>query len=178
MKSHALLLCALSILALPSYASNVYLNLNINYLSNVGDFDSEVSPGITLGYELNDYHALEFETQVNGFDRQEEGFDVDADLLTYLVNYRYTFNKSSDFLWYARIGGGISEPEFGLSASKRGEDSINVWHIGGGAEYALTDNLSLGVDLRYQDFGSIEDDNVSYEVGSPIVLGATIGYKF
>ena len=87
-------LAAASILiGMASTAANadVYGVLEASYFAGVDDFDDEQSFGLTVGYDFNDKHSVEFEAQINGFDSTDPGFEVDAEVIPYLLNYNYTF---------------------------------------------------------------------------------------
>mgnify|MGYP001554142100 FL=1 len=170
----ALLLCVFS----GSAQAEFYSTLKASYFTGVDDFDDEQSFGLTIGKQFNDVHAIELEAQVNGFDSTGPGFEVDADVFTYLLNYNYTFWKEGK--WQAKIGGGIgwAEPEFGISADERGDDSITVWQVGAEADYQINDNFSATFGLRVQDFGEFSDGGIAYEIGTPAVLSVGLRYSF
>lgn len=158
--------------------NHFYTQLDAHQFFNVDDFDDEQSLGVTLGYSFSDKSSVEFEYQVNGFDDDAQGFEVDADVLTYLLNYRHTLYRDENWSINGRLGAGFSEPEFGTSATTRGKDSILVWHVGLGAEYAWRSGVYAAADARLQDFGQMKDTGVSYDVGTPVVVGLSLGYRF
>jgi hypothetical protein len=155
-----------------------YSVLKASYFAGVDDFDDEQSFGLTLGYDFNDKHSIEFEAQINGFDSTDPGFEVDADVITYLVNYNYTFWK--DGKWQARVGAGAgwAEPEFGVTADKRGDDSIFVYRFGAGVDYFINDRFSATFDVSVQDFDEFSDGDVSYDIGTPGVASIGLRYNF
>ncbi|WP_210396092.1 outer membrane beta-barrel protein [Motiliproteus sediminis] len=169
-------LLGLSFLAAPVHADGV-AKINTHYLWNSDEFDDEQSFGVALGYR-SAAHAIEVELQINGMDSSRPGFDVDADLITYAVNYDYHFGQGESLSYYAGIGVGYSEPEFYTSASMQGRDSITLWQARLGVEHQLSNRLFVGAELRYQDFGRIEDNGVSFQIGSPLSVGASLGYRF
>ncbi len=158
--------------------ADFYGALKASYFAGVDDFDDEQSFGLTLGYDFNDKHSVELEVQVNGFDSTDPGFEVDADVITYLLNYNYVFWR--DGKWKARVGAGAgwAEPEFGITAEKRGDDSIFVYQIGAGADYVISDSFSATFDVRLQDFDEFSDGGVSYDIGSPGVVSIGLRYDF
>lgn len=155
-----------------------YVQIDALQFVNVDEFDDEQSFGATIGYNISDRNSFELEFQVNGFDSTDPGFQVDADVVTYLVNYRRTFWSEANRSISGRLGAGFSEPEFGTSATDRGTDSIFVWHVGLSAEYSWESGLYAAGSVRLQSFGEIEDADVSYDIGTPIVLGLSLGYRF
>ncbi len=165
-------------LASVSAHADFYGALKASYLTGLDDFDDEQTFGLTVGYDFNDKHALEFELQVNGFDSMDPGFEVDADVFTYLLNYNYTFWQ--DGKWSTRVGAGIgfADPEFGLSEDERGDDSIFVYQVGAGADYQFSDSFSAIFDVRLQDFGDMSDGDVTYDLGSPGVVSVGLRYDF
>ncbi len=111
-------------------------------------------PGPSTGFTL----GLTAKTRVEGSIRARGGFAFDR------------------FLVYATGGWAIADVE--VSAIGTGSafclapcsDSraVNGWTVGGGAEYALTNNVSLGVEYRYSDFG-----RESFELGTVNGVGVT-----
>ena len=80
-----LLTVLLSAMARGDESTGFYTELDALYFASPGDFDSEQTFGVTLGYDFNSKHALELEAQINGLDAAQPGYDVDADLISYLV---------------------------------------------------------------------------------------------
>jgi len=88
------------------------------------------------------------------------------------------------------IAGGVAFADVDVNVTIVGETPVNVgstyvgWTIGGGADFALTDNLILRGEYRYTDFGDedygpIPPDNNPYSVDlktHDVRLG--IAYKF
>ncbi len=156
----------------------LYARLGATQFLSLDDFDDEQSFGLALGFGFADKHRVEFEYQVNGFDSQIRGFEADADLFTYLLNYKYSFYRGTSWNFTAGVGLGFSQPEFGTSADGRGDDSILVWQAKIGAEYAINSNCYAEASAGLQHFGEMEDNGVSYDVGTPVALGLALGYRF
>ena len=169
-----LILCVFSSAAQAEF----YGTLKASYFTGVDDFDDEQSFGLVFGKQFNDIHAVELEAQINGFDSTDPGFEVDADVFTYLLNYNYTFWNEGN--WRAKLGAGIgfADAEFGISADERGDDNPFVWQVGAEADYHVSDNFSATFGLRVQDFGEASDGGVTYEVGTPVVVSVGLRYNF
>lgn len=183
MKSRSTLACAAIVLALVSpqgieAKDRAYVQLDVRQLSQVEDFDNEQSFGATFGYLYSDAGSFEFEFQPNGFDLSSPGYAVDADAFTYLLNYRHVFHRSGPWSIHGRVGAGVSDTEFGTSPTTRRTDSLLVWHAGLGAEYAWNNGFYLSGDLRAQHFGKAEADGVSFDIGTPIAVGVSLGLRF
>lgn len=80
--------------------SKMYAELDAMYFSSPGDFNGEQTMGLTLGYSPGKKHSVELELQVNGLDSKVYGFEVDADLVTYLVGYRYNFSEFNKLTYF------------------------------------------------------------------------------
>ena len=176
-KNNIIVMFIAASLSLPAQAE-IYAIAKASYFTGLEDFDNEQSFGLVLGYQYNDRHAFELEAQVNGFDSTEPGFEVDADVFTYLLNYQNTFWQQGD--WSARLGAGIgwAQPEFGTSAETRGSDNITIWQVGIGSDYQINNRFSATFDLRAQDFGKASEGDVSYDFGTPAVMSAGLRYNF
>ena len=124
-------------------------------------------PGPSTGFTL----GLTAKTRVEGSIRARGGFAFDR------------------FLVYATGGWAIADVE--VSAIGTGSafclapcsDSraVNGWTVGGGAEYALTNNVSLGVEYRYTDLGretfNLAGNSIREEVREHQVTGR-LNFKF
>lgn len=177
-KKHLAIASILIGLTSTSANAEFYGVLKASYFAGVDDFDDEQSFVLTLGYDFNDKHSVEFDAQINGFDSKDPGFEVDADVITYLLNYNYTFWQ--DGKWRARLGAGVgwAEPEFGITADERGDDSIFVYQFGAGADYVINDRFSATFDVRVQDFDDFGDGGVTYDIGTPGVASIGLRYDF
>jgi predicted porin len=173
------LLVASAIWASTNFAyAGVYVDLAANQFVNVDDFDDEQSFALSIGYEFNDKHAVELEYQVNGFDSDSPGFEVDADVITYMVNYDYTAWTRPKGKVYLGAGYGVSAPEFNVAPGQTEEDDIRVYNIHVGAEYTFNDNFALIGEVRYQSFDEFSENGVKYDVGSPLMMGVSVRYRF
>ncbi|MBP1848984.1 outer membrane protein [Rhizobium halophytocola] len=142
-----------------------------------GDFDGgrlggfvgynfDVGSNVILGVEGNlDYDwnsdsvaGADFETGLNGGIRGRVGYAVDRALL------------------FAAGGWTATDAKLDTGA---GEDSkmMNGWTIGGGVDYAFTDNMFGRVEYRYNDYGDkdIGGTNVDF---TQHVVNVGLGVKF
>ena len=158
--------------------ADLYVDLAANQFVNVDDFDDEQSFALSIGYEFNDKHAVELEYQVNGFDSDTPGFEVDADVITYMVNYDYTAWTLPKGKIYLGAGYGVSEPEFNVAPRQTEEDNITVYNFHIGGEYTFNDNFGLIGEVRYQSFDEFSKNGVEYDVGSPLMVGLSVRYRF
>lgn len=88
-----------------------YTEIDALYLSSPGDFDGEQTMGFTVGYEWYNNQAIEAELQINGLDSMAPGYEVDADIFTYLVGYRYSLMRDQNRHVYLGFGFGIGDAE-------------------------------------------------------------------
>lgn len=158
--------------------ANVYFDIAANQFVGVDDFDNEQSFAVSVGYELSDTHRIELEYQINGFDSTAPGFEVDADVVTYLLNYDYTAWSSGETRFYFGGGYGWSEPEFKTSLSSQGDDSISVYNLHVGGEYRFSERFGVLGEIRYQDFEEFSDGGVEFDVGAPVMIGVSLRYRF
>lgn len=87
----------------------------------------------------------------------------------------YAFDR---FLVYGAAGVAYADREvrrpLGLG---KGEKTMVGWTVGGGAEYAVTDNIATRVEYRYTDYGSDKYDFGKAKQDEQRVL-AGVSYKF
>ena len=94
----------------------------------------------------------------------------------------YAFDR---FLVYAAGGVAYADREFKVNAGRLGsyKDSKTAlgWTVGGGVEYAATDNVAVRVDYRYTDYGrdrfSSRGFSASADYTEHRVMGG-VSYKF
>jgi outer membrane immunogenic protein len=108
---------------------------------------------------------------VGGVDGTLGGFgEADADV-DWLAHVRGRIGYGWDrFLIYA-AGGlavaglsndlGVTTPSFILSGNDNGNDSITGWTVGGGVEWAFTDNLVVRAEYLYDQFDDVSFGNYS-----------------
>jgi outer membrane immunogenic protein len=79
-------------------------------------------------------------------------------------------------LVYATAGAAFTKLEYSYVTPLGGLGEISNtsrtgWTVGGGVDYALTDNLILGLDYRYTDYGRFD------HVGAGAYLGRTVEHE-
>ena len=151
-----------------------------------------VAPCIESGVSLTNLGiGAKFRYHVTSPIRVEADLDYwlkskECDVLDFSVNAHYLFKVTDKInvypvvgLGYARIGGAIGydsvSPNYERSSSNPGDDNSSsialnrmFINVGVGADYALTDKISVGAEIKYQ---YIKDFN-----RLPINIGVT--YKF
>lgn len=155
-----------------------YLEWDNLWFSGAGDFKTEQTTGFTLGYQWQPRHSAEFEIQINGLDSSAPGFEVDADLISYLAGYRYDFQRTEHYRLFVGGGVGISQPEFFVAEDQQVDDTVYMAFARVGIETRLWQSLILSGEIRYQYIDDLEHDTISYEIGGTTVIGLTIGYRF
>ena len=173
-----LLTVLLSAMARGDESTGFYTELDALYFASPGDFDSEQTFGVTLGYDFNSKHALELEAQINGLDAAQPGYDVDADLISYLVGYRYNGWQRDKYTLFMGLGVGYSNAEFNIRPTEETDDSVFMGFVRIGAAMALTEQLNLSAELRYQHIDDVESDGTKFEIGGVPVVGLSLGYSF
>lgn len=161
-----------------SKASNLYGELDALYFASPGDFDGEQTMGLTLGWEINNHHSVEAEIQVNGLDSQKFGFEADADLISYLLGYRFTFAENGNVRYFSGLGVGYSRAEFSTDSTTREKQGVNMGFIRAGVEYDFSPNAYVTGELRYQHISDLSKNGVEYEIGDIPVVGVSFGYRF
>lgn len=149
--------------------------VGINVGAGIGIGDAKDFNNIDLGlkYQYGLTDAIRLEAVFNygiGLDKDFGGFKMKNDVMIYGINAHWIVNPESAFKFYpvVGIGGGtITAKAGGYSDSATGF----MYNVGVGGEYSLTDNLALGLEIKFQ---SILKDG-SYN-RLPISLG--LSYKF
>ena len=113
--------------------------------SNIGFDDTEIGPGLILGYAFTDRWALEFlagRTEAESetvFGRSEDDIDLTWLDLVYKLNSRNG--------WQPFLLGGFGRSEYNFDGV-RPDAKDNQFNAGIGVYRALSDNISLRADLR------------------------------
>ena len=101
--------------------------------------------------------------------------DKDQFLSTFGARFGYAFDHA---LFYAKAGGAWTREQFNLSvtnivgavASGSVNDNRLGWMVGGGLEYAVTDNITVKAEYNYVSFGS---ENQTLTISGGGLAGAT-----
>ena len=177
-----LFLVGMGLMAISGYAhekGDMAAGLNIGFAPCVEKGASVTNFGIGAKYQYNITNPIRLEADLEYWFKAKgiDVFDITAN-----VQYLFTFGKLTAYptlgIGYGHLGGGFggdfdfdwgdfytrsSSDDFGSSSASR-----FVFNIGVGAEYAITDKISAGLEIKYQymkDFSRL-----------PITIGAT--YKF
>jgi outer membrane immunogenic protein len=125
---------------------------------------------------------------VNGRDQRSGLFRVEQDWQgSVRGRIGYSFDR---FMIYAAAGAAFTRFEYGsfnpvLGFGESGKFSRTGWTVGGGVNFAWTDNLIFGLDYRYTDYGSFDFVGRSAYLGltaehepTSHAVRASVAYKF
>ena len=145
--------------------------------------DSDNAWGLNLfaGYRFMRYLAVEgnfnwyddFEIDVDAdfFSIPVSG-DFDLEIWTLFIDLKAMYPVYNDRLVpYLRVGGGYMDAEIDGNGFDEDEDDF-AWNLGGGVDYFLTDQVSLGLDGKYV-WGTDDLDEIEYFMGT-----VRIGFHF
>jgi outer membrane protein X len=169
MKKTFLLIAAamMTLCASAQQKGDVGIGINLGVAPDVIEYEEFTNFG--LGAKINYMATDEVRLEVQGNYWFEDNylsiFDISA-------NFHYLVPVTNKFALYPLVGLGYGRPKYKLShweGADRGESYDRfLFNVGIGGEVALTHDLSLGLEIKYQymkDFGRI-----------PINLGFT--YRF
>lgn len=159
-------------------------NVNANGFANVGDLDGFIGGG-QVGYN---YQMGQF---VLGLEADLQGADLSSGdnlgLINVKTEYFGTVRARLGFAidrWMPYITGGwaygnvkTSIPSLAFSSDKT---HTGGWAVGGGVEYAITNNIIAGVEYLYVDLGEKSVlTGTGVKVGTDFsVVRARLSYKF
>lgn len=161
-------------------ASYAWENFDTDNLEDANiNVDVDDAWGINLfgGYRFTRNLALE--GNFNWYD----DFDLDATrgairvnaevkIWTLMVDLKAMYPTYDDKLVpYLRIGGGIMDAEIDVGTIDDDESDF-AWNLGGGLDYFVNDQISLGLDAKYV-WGTGDLDELEYFVGT-----ASVSYHF
>lgn len=135
--------------------------------SAFGDVSIDDSWGLNLfvGYRFIKY--LSFEGNFNWYDsfQIDTNFgEFDLEIWTLMLDAKVMLPLFENKLVpYLRLGGGYMYTEL----EDEDEDDF-AWNFGGGFDFFITKNVSLGLDLKYV-LGTGDLDEIEYYVGSMII---------
>ena len=99
----------------------------------------------------------------------------DTQINTFMVNAYYDFNNSSKFTPYVVAGIGMAKvkisgkvPGVQDEAIPNGTTNNVAFNFGGGVGYSLTENITLDLGIKYNNFGEIKgtiDDGIGIGTG-------------
>lgn len=154
------------------------VGINLGYGIGLGDAKdySNFDLGLKYQYGLTDAFRLEALVDYGmGLNKDfGSGVKVKSDVITYGINIHYIVNPASAFKFYpiVGLGGGTVKATASANNVSYSESSSGfMYNVGVGGEYSITQNFSLGLEVKFQSILN----NGSYN-RLPIELGAT--YKF
>jgi outer membrane immunogenic protein len=158
-------------------------NVNANGFANVGDLDGFVGGG-QVGYN---YQIGQF---VIGAEADFQGADLSSGSNLGLVNVKTEWYGTvraragvafDRFLVYATGGWAYGNVKTSIPALNFSSDRTHTggFAVGGGIEYAFTNNLVAGVEYQYVDLGEKNILGAATKVGTDFsVVRARLSYKF
>jgi opacity protein-like surface antigen len=151
-------------------------NFDTNDLDNLGlnvNVDDSWGFNLFVGYRLMRYLALEGDYNwYDDFKVDVNGIKFDVGIWTLMLDLKAMYPVYNDRLVpYVRLGGGYMSADTDMSGTNFDEDDF-AWNLGGGADYFVTDKVSLGLDGKYV-WGTGDLDDLEYFVGT-----ARVAYHF
>ena len=162
--------------------------------------------GVYVGYnaQVGNNFVLGVDAELNAADIRRHGGDYTWSDSSDGTSGDYSVNPHAKMTWngavraragyaYDRflpyIAGGVSFGEYKFGLIRDGDSifsekaSMTGWNIGGGVEYAATDNVILRLEYRFTDFGSKTFHDLWFEDEAKIKLRTNdvrlgIAYKF
>ena len=158
-------------------------NVNANGWANVGDLDGFVGGGqIGYNYQMGQF-VLGLEADLQGADLSSGNnlglLNVKTDYFgTVRARVGVAFDRFMPYItggWaYGNVKTSIPTLAFSSDRSHTGG-----WTVGGGVEYAFTNNLIGGVEYLYVDLGEKNIAGAGTKVGTDFsVVRARLSYKF
>lgn len=144
-------------------------NFDTDDLDNLGlnvDVDDSWGFNLFVGYRLMRYFALEGNYNwYDDFKVDVNGFNFDVGIWTLMLDLKAMVPVYNDRLVpYVRLGGGYMSADADMSGTDFDENDF-AWNLGAGADYFVTDKVSLGLDGKYV-WGTDDLDNLEYFVGT------------
>lgn len=157
---------------------NAYLELGGSKISLPDENENMFLGGFSLGYDMG---AIRSEAELL-YSQIDVTYSMDSDgyfasdeynvsILTGFMNIYYDIHTNTALTPYIGGGMGLSSVNMEYTSKLNGQTFYNkeqrnnnfAWHIGVGASYEISDNMSLDLSYRYMDLGKykIEDNNLS-----------------
>ncbi|KAF3984795.1 MAG: porin family protein [Methylococcales symbiont of Hymedesmia sp. n. MRB-2018] len=148
------------------------------------ELNTDFAASLAMGYEF-DNMRLETEVSYQQNEVEEiaqinvESFDIDTISISLLANTYWDFKNSTDFTPY--ISGGIGFANVWLEAPDTSSESdfVFAYQVGGGLDYAINDNMNIGIKYRYFGTSDVEYEplNIEYSNSSHnIYVGARFNF--
>ncbi|MBN9445031.1 MAG: outer membrane protein [Bosea sp. (in: a-proteobacteria)] len=158
-------------------------NVNANGFANVGDLDGFVGGGqIGYNYQMGQF-VLGLEADLQGADLSSgNNLGLVRVKTDYFGTVRARVGFAIDrFMPYVTGGWAYGNVKTSIPALAFSNDSSHTggWTVGGGIEYAITNNLIAGVEYLYVDLGEKNILGAGTKVGTDFsVVRARLSYKF
>ena len=158
-------------------------NVNANGFANVGDLDGFVGGGqVGYNYQMGQF-VVGVEADLQGADLSTGstlgGVRVKTDYFgTVRARVGVAFDRFMPYITGGWAYGNVktSIPALGFSSDN---SHTGGWALGGGLEYAVTNNIVAGVEYLYVDLGDKRILNTGTKIGTDFsVVRARLSYKF
>ena len=158
-------------------------NVNANGFANVGDLDGFVGGGqVGYNYQMGQF-VVGLEADLQGADLSTGstlgGVRVKTDYFgTVRARVGVAFDRFMPYITGGWAYGNVktSIPALGFSSDN---SHTGGWALGGGLEYAVTNNIVAGVEYLYVDLGDKRILNTGTKIGTDFsVVRARLSYKF
>lgn len=149
-------------------ASYAWENFDTNDLDPLGNVNIDDTWGLNAfaGYRFMRNIALEGNFNwYDDFDAKINGFDFQVKIWTLMLDLKAMYPIYNDRLVpYLRIGGGYMDAEIEVGSLDESDEDF-AFNLGGGLDYYVTDQISLGLDGKYV-WGTNDLDDLEYFVGT------------
>lgn len=157
-------------LSLTAYAQNFYVNAGYAYMDE-GTFDGDglyASFGYTFLSNAKMAHAVELE--ISSMDLGVDShltyadvvYGVEADVLTGMVNYRFSYNLAERINAFALAGLGVLDAEADIIGES---DTVFAAQVGLGIELMANDTFGVQMSYSYMETGDWGSGYYEYNIG-------------
>lgn len=157
-------------------------NVNADGIANIGDIDGFVGGGqVGYNYQMGQF-VLGLEADIQGADLSSGnnlfGARVKTDYFgTVRARVGFAYDRFLPYITGGWAYGNVKTDIVGFGSSDNSH--TGGWAVGGGLEYAFTNNLIGGVEYLYVDLGEKRIFNTGTKVGTDFsVVRARLSYKF
>ncbi len=130
------------------------------------DVDDAWGINAFVGWRFMRYFALEGNFNwYDDFDAEVGGVNFEVEIWTLMLDLKAMYPVYNDRLVpYLRVGGGYMDAEIDVLGVDDSDEDF-AFNLGGGLDYYVTDQISLGLDGKYV-WGTGDLDELEYFVGS------------
>lgn len=157
-------------------------NVNADGFANIGDIDGFIGGGqVGYNYQMGQF-VLGLEADIQGADLSSGdnlfGARVKTDYFgTVRARVGFAYDRFLPYITGGWAYGNVKTDIVGFGSSDNSH--TGGWAVGGGLEYAFTNNLIGGVEYLYVDLGEKRIFNTGTKVGTDFsVVRARLSYKF